>query len=329
MSNRDLLDRLRGVWRRRAGADLAGTVAGGLAVLWAVAAAMLLVWPGNRGLGDTIFYVTVPIAVLLPLALAWVGITVGRAARHSAAALARLTRTLDAIERRAGVAPAQPDTPDLSARLDRIADTQRKIEATLARLAATRADRPAPAASAPAAPQRAAADTAQPALGIDAPQEAPALGIDDLIAALQFPVDPQDRAGFRALRRALQDRSAAQVVTSAQDVLTLLSQDGIYMDDLPPDAVDPALWRRFARGERGPAIAGIGAIREEAALDKARRRMRGDTIFRDTCHHFLRLFDRTLAGMEPQADDAQIARLANTRTARAFMLLGRVAGTFD
>jgi hypothetical protein len=30
----------------------------------------------------------------------------------------------------------------------------------------------------------------------------------------------------------------------------------------------------------------------------------------------------------PQMDDAQIAVLAETRSARAFMLLGRIAGTF-
>jgi hypothetical protein len=36
-----------------------------------------------------------------------------------------------------------------------------------------------------------------------------------------------------------------------------------------------------------------------------------------------------LAGFEKTASDAEIADLSDTRTARAFMLLGRVAGTFD
>jgi hypothetical protein len=57
--------------------------------------------------------------------------------------------------------------------------------------------------------------------------------------------------------------------------------------------------------------------------------MRRDHIFRDAVHHFLRQFDRTLAAFEPEATDAEIARLSETRTARAFMLLGRVAGTFN
>ena len=57
--------------------------------------------------------------------------------------------------------------------------------------------------------------------------------------------------------------------------------------------------------------------------------MRQDHIFRDTAHHFLRKFDHTFALFEKQATDAEIIALADTRTARAFMLLGRVAGTFD
>ena len=116
---------------------------------------------------------------------------------------------------------------------------------------------------------------------------------------------------------------------SSQDVLTLLSQDGIYMDDLRPDRSRPEVWRRFARGERGRAVAGLGGVRDRSSLALATGRMREDTVFRDSAHHFLRLFDKMLAGFEPDATDEDLVALAETRTARAFMLLGRVAGTFD
>ena len=46
-------------------------------------------------------------------------------------------------------------------------------------------------------------------------------------------------------------------------------------------------------------------------------------------HHFLRTFDKTFAAFEPNATDEELADLAETRTARAFMLFGRVTGTFD
>lgn len=157
----------------------------------------------------------------------------------------------------------------------------------------------------------------------------PPLPLDVLIRALQFPETAEDTEGFRALRRALRDHRAGQLIQAAQDVLTLLSQEGLYMDDLPPDRARPELWRRFAQGERGGAVAALGGIRDRAALAMAGGRMRKDPVFRDATHHFLRRFDRMLADLEPLADDAQIAGLADTRTARAFMLLGRVMGIFD
>ena len=57
--------------------------------------------------------------------------------------------------------------------------------------------------------------------------------------------------------------------------------------------------------------------------------MRQDTIFRDTAHHFLRQFDKTFTEFEKNATDQEIVALSETRTARAFMLAGRVTGIFD
>ena len=157
----------------------------------------------------------------------------------------------------------------------------------------------------------------------------PPLGRADLIRALNFPETDKDQDGFAALRRALRDRQTRQLIQASQDVLTLLSQDGIYMDDLYPDRARPEIWRRFAQGERGRAVAALGGVRDRACLARTMARMRQDTVFRDAAHHFLRLFDRMLAVMEPEASDEDIARLAETRTARAFMLIGRVMGAFD
>ncbi len=101
------------------------------------------------------------------------------------------------------------------------------------------------------------------------------------------------------------------------------------MDDLNPDRARPEFWRKFAKGERGRAIAPLGGIRDRSSLALTAGRMRHDPIFRDAVHHFLRRFDQVFSGFEETATDEDIARLANTRTARAFMLLGRVTGTFD
>ena len=100
------------------------------------------------------------------------------------------------------------------------------------------------------------------------------------------------------------------------------------MDDLAPEPARVDLWRRFADGERGDQIGDVGGIRDDEAVDKVIARMRQDTIFRDAVHHFLRLFDHQFAEIAPVATDPHVAAWTETRSARAFMLLGRAAGIF-
>jgi hypothetical protein len=166
-------------------------------------------------------------------------------------------------------------------------------------------------------------------LGTQTEDVAAPLGNDDFILALNFPETAEDEKGFAALRLALKDRSASQLVQAAQDILTLLSQDGIYMDDLLPDRARPDVWRSFGQGARGRPIAPLGGIRDRSSLALSSARMKQDTIFRDAAHHFLRRFDQSFAEFEKRASDEEIIAAADTRTARAFMLLGRVTGTFD
>ena len=175
------------------------------------------------------------------------------------------------------------------------------------------------------------AEDDQPALSLGTPAEAlqPPLANDDLIRALHFPETAEDEEGFAALRRALKDRSTARLIQAAQDILTLMSQDGIYMDDLRPDMARPDIWRAFAKGERGRTIGTLGGIHDRSSLALVAGRMREDPIFRDAAHHFLRRFDQLFAQYEPNLTDEDISAFGGTRTARAFMLLGRVAGTFD
>ncbi|MCC5984668.1 MAG: hypothetical protein JJU42_09915, partial [Rhodobacteraceae bacterium] len=150
----------------------------------------------------------------------------------------------------------------------------------------------------------------------------------DLIRALHFPEDADDREGFAALQRALSHHATGRLIRSAQEVLTGLAEEGIFMDDLRPDRARPELWRAFADGLRGPAVAGLAGVRDRASMALAVGRMRQDPAFREAAHRFLREFDRCLADAAPAMDDAALARLTDTRSARAFMLLGRVTGAF-
>lgn len=149
-----------------------------------------------------------------------------------------------------------------------------------------------------------------------------------LVRALNFPDGPDDHEAIEALRDALKDPDNSRVLRAAQDVVTLLAGRDIYMDMLPPNPTSAQSWRRFAAGQRGSAVGALGAIEDEDALATVSEMMRQDEIFRDAVHHFLRHFDGLLARLVPALDDTQIAVLADSRSARAFMLLGRAAGSF-
>lgn len=240
--------------------------------------------------------------------------------------------TMSTAPHPASPASARNGATDLERRLDQMMAAQRRIEAALGRGAATGAAPERKAALPPSRPAAAipAAAEPQPLLDLGAPAQAQSapVTVADFLSALNFPDSPEDAEGFRALRRALQDPRAARLIRAAQDVLTLLSEDGIYMDDLVPDPTGPEPWRRFARGERGEAVAALGAIDAPDSLARAAARLREDAVFRDVAHHFLRHFDRMLEAFEPGARDDDLLRLADTRSGRAFMLLGRVTGIF-
>ena len=303
-----------------------------LSLAWlAGAAGFFVLAPGGRqdGIQGSRF-LTVMLTVFMPVAMIWVAATAARASRVMREESRRLQTAIDAI-RQTQIAQAQRGAagaePSVSRKLDEIAKATKKTETALATFHTSRREMPRPAP----APARTAAGGDQGTLELGTPAEAlsPPLPTEDFIRALNFPETAEDEEGFAALRRSLRDRKAALLIRAAQDVLTLLSQDGIYMDDLRPDMARPEIWRQFAQGGRGRAVAGLGGVRDRTSLALTSARMKQDPIFRDAAHHFLRRFDQTFAEFEAEASDAEISALGETRTARAFMLLGRVAGTFN
>lgn len=330
-----------GLYSRPAAESTIGSaeiIAGVVSLLWlALVGGFFLFADEGAGSGGPLGTVMVLVAIFLPLALIWIATVTLRTARTMREEAQRLQAAIDAM-RHAYVSHAQGGFGKTSVekRLEEIAAVAKQAETAIATFTSRRdADAVPPSADRKAAlvapGATAAAADEQPALALGTPVEAEVapVSVADFIRALNFPDSENDREGFRALRRALDDRGLAKLIRASQDVLTLLSQDGIYMDDLRPDRARPEVWRRFAQGERGRAIAALGGVRDRSSLTLTAGRMRQDTIFRDTVHHFLRLFDRTFTEFEKNATDAEIAALAETRTARAFMLLGRVTGIFD
>ena len=315
------------------GAEIVALV---LSLVWLGGSALffLVLGPGDAEV-DSLRFVMTLLAVFMPVAMIWVAAAAARSSRIMREESERLQAAIDAM-RRSYLAQQQGKgapggmEPSVQRKLDEIAAAQRKTETTLATFTSSR-ERGAGIRKAPEPEPVVESGEDQGLLALGTPAEAlsPPLERADFIRALNFPETAEDKEGFAALRRALKDRQAAQLIQAAQDVLTLMSQDGIYMDDLRPDLARPDIWRRFAAGERGRVVAQLGGIHDRSSLALTAGRMKQDPIFRDTAHHFLRRFDKTFVEFEETASDADIAALSETRTARAFMLLGRVMGIFD
>lgn len=307
-----------------------------LSALWLIGAAVffLVMAPPPEGESDGLRFLMTLLAVFMPVAMIWVAATAARASKVMREESLRLQTAIDAMRNTyvahvQGQANQMDGSPSVARKLDEIAAAQRKTESALATFTTSRD--PSTTVRKPAAPApEETREEGQTTLALGTPAEdlTPPLEREDFIRAMNFPETAEDEIGFVALRKALRDRQASKLIQAAQDVLTLLSQDGIYMDDLRPDMARPEIWRRFASGDRGMSVAALGGIRDRSSLALAAGRMKQDPIFRDAAHHFLRRFDQIFAEFEESASDEDITNLADTRTARAFMLLGRVAGIF-
>ncbi len=316
-----------------------------LSVLWlalVVAVAWLL---ARRGISpaEALVFVLVVLAVFLPVIMVWQTVLMLGAVRQMREEALRL-RAMAGLMRGTALQPKGPPASPT-----RVPGTERP-GTDLPGADLPGADLPGPPAHGPgdttappaaAAPEpglafasrRAAATGAEagpaPLLSLENPAPtAVSVALDDLIRALHFPESEDDAEGFAALRRALRDHATAELIRAAQTVLSGLAEDGIYLDRIAIDRARPDLWRAFAQGARSPAVAALGGIRDRSCLALTVARMRADPAFRDAAHRFLRAFDQRLAAIEPQADDTRLARLAETRSARAFMLLGRITGVF-
>lgn len=307
-----------------------------LSLIWfALVVIFFLLMPEGDG-GYNVFTVAMSlVGIFLPVAMIWVAAVTARTAREMRAEAQALKQSVEAMRSAWIQQQTARGAQNVEKKLEEIAATARQTESALATFTSRRdaqatlpsADRKA--ALVPPRPNAPAEDQPALALGTPADELRAPVSVADFIRALNFPDTAEDREGFRALRRALDDRAVAKLIRAAQDVLNLMSQDGIYMDDLKPDRARPEIWRRFAQGERGREVAALGGVRDRSSMALTAGRMRNDMIFRDAAHHFLRQFDKTFAEFEQNASDQEVAALAETRTARAFMLLGRVTGTFD
>lgn len=291
-------ERLRRMIESRGRAVIAGAVA---SAAWALLVLLFWLFGPEGAPASGLVRLVAALGVILPFALIWVAVALAGA-----------------------IAELRAEATLLRARLDMLRGGEQ---------GGALRDEPAPRrvvpAAAPRAPARgpASAEPRPPEAAAPPPQPARVSPVD-LVAALNFPDGPEDLDAISALRAALADPEAARVIRAAQDVVTLLAQQGVYTDDLQGPATTPALWRRLIDGQRGPALAGLAATGDAEAAQATAELMQRDEVFRDAAQHFLRQFDKALARVSAELGDEGLEALAITRSGRAFGLLAGVTGMF-
>lgn len=280
------------------------------------------------------------VAFILPIALIWIAVLVAISLDTMRAESAHLRKSMETMQfsltGEAGI-EAGNRAAEIQSQLETLAELAKTNDIRLSALAEQsfqHTGQPLPPRESAALALKGNANLRnldQPDLPLvtESRDDAAPISVSEFIRAMNFPHDADDKEGFRILRRVLQDRDVGGLIERAKEILTLLAEDGIYMDDLQPDKPTARAWRAFVKGTRGPDIAGLGGIRDKSALSLARARLKNDMKFRDRTHEFLRAFDRVLIEFEKTAEDSEILQMGDTRSARVFMLLGRVSGTFD
>lgn len=298
-----------------------GAIATGVWLLIVLVSSVFGYEDGGRSLAQRLVALA---GVLMPVALIWLAVWIARALDELRAEAAHLRAQLDLT--RAGAdagVPAMPHSVALSQGAAAAPSVRQAVSAPVQ--AAARGGAGSPAAPRPAPASVKSPDSRQASLGLDTPPT-PDLDPYELVAALNFPDGPDDRVAIAALRKALAHPELARLIRAAQDVVTLLAGQGVYMDDMRAETLHPALWRRFARGARGAEVIDLSLDADAASLQTAAAMLRWDEVFRDVAHHFLRHFDRVMTRAAEEYDDQALAALSDTRSGRAFTLLAQVTG---
>lgn len=296
-------------------------------VLWAVLCAVLFWSAGSLTsvLQVPLLHVVLAVVAGLPAAMVWIVAFTMRNARISRGQSERLIHAVRSM-REAQASQSrreEPADPGIQRKIGELADGQERLEATLTWILDAEGMTKSEAGK-PTILRR--QESAHAMLG---QEEGEPLTVAEFIQAMNFPDTAEDMKGMAAYRRGLRDQTIGGLIRASEDILTLFSRDALYMDDLTAGDTRPETWRKYAKGGRGNEIAELGRDLDRESLELVGGRMKQDSIFRDAAEHFLRNFDRTFSEMCDHLSSKEIAALADTRTARAFRLLGKIEGLFD
>ena len=156
-------------------------------------------------------------------------------------------------------------------------------------------------------------------------KESEPLTWDLILKALNFPEDKNDHLGFLALNTARKNNSISELLRVSEDLLKLIAQDGIYLDDLKIEPPEVKSWLNFLRPDQNHTNIRLNCVGIDREINKLKSRIKSDAIFRDTSLMLMRRFDLLLRDRFETASDNQIFKIAETRSGKAFLIVGKLS----
>ena len=149
-----------------------------------------------------------------------------------------------------------------------------------------------------------------------------------ILKALHFPKDEHDLMGFSALKIARKNNTFSELLQVSEDFLNLIAQDGIYLDDLKIEPPPIEAWLSFISTNQNRNKRRLNCVGIDRQIKRLKSRIKTDTIFRDTSLMLMRRFDVLLRDHLKLANDDQIFKIAETRTGKAFLIVGKLSDSF-
>lgn len=150
-----------------------------------------------------------------------------------------------------------------------------------------------------------------------------------LVRAANFPDSEEDQETLEALYAVLTDKEAAELLQTAEDALSALADIGLFMEDMQPDHAPADRWRSFIVDRSMAGAMELGGVRDATAIEDVATALADKPDFEDVARRFVESYERILGRLFAEAGDAGLSiELANTRTGRAYMLVGRASGRF-
>ncbi len=145
-----------------------------------------------------------------------------------------------------------------------------------------------------------------------------------LIRAFNLPNDENDNEGYDAIEAAIKIDSIGTLLHNSHDILYTLADYDLIMDEMEIDLGLISTWRKFAADSAEGTVSSLGGTGTFVEIDKVSSIVAEKSDFEEIANSFNSQMVEFISLAIPQLKDDEIRDLAQTRTFRAFLLLGQI-----